>query len=418
MKDRALLAILAAGLAVHLLSAGFVIAKRIPVSPMQDAFEYRTVAMNVLKHGTFSISPPSEKNPDLLRGPGYPLFLAATYAVEEHGYLAIVLQQLMLVASAALAFLLFGVFAVPRKIALALTAVFLLEPQQWLHSLQTMSEPLYGLAFLALAALALVPTLLPPVRRHVVFGLLFGISLLVKPTSVPTAALFVLTLLIADASAMKRRLQLAALACGIAALIMAPWVARNHRLTGEWLFSSSPAFNFVHGLGSPLESAFIERGPSIYDERGREGTIFEGFTVRGYPEVRQGMKGIIAREGFIRLTAWQIACAPGVWFGHAYGTILSMASPSAAERFAPAIITFDRVLWAALLAAFLVGSFLLFRDHAARRRFAPLFLMVVATVFLNVCKSYGRMLEPFYAVILLTVGVAVAAGLTALRRRA
>jgi hypothetical protein len=418
-KDRVFRGLIVIGLILHLATAAFVIGRRVEVSSIQDPFEYRVIALNVMRHGVFSIAAPAAANPDLLRGPGYPLFLAATYAAEQRGYLAIVLQQLMLVASAALVFGLLGVFAVPRKIALVLTGVFLFEPHLWLLSLQTMSETLATLLLLLMLSLSLaVPRLAAP-KRHALFGLCLGALLLVRPSTLTITPFFVVLLFLADEGSMGRRLRCAALACGIALLVVSPWIARNHRLTGEWLLSSSPAFNLVDGLGATEERARIEAGEPLIDERGSVGTVFAGFTLRGYGDLRKSFGSTIARLGPAGLAARQAVCARGAWYGgHPYDLALAAFSPSLAERLTPAIRAATAVAWTAILAFFAAGSFFLLRDHSTRRMFAPLFLAIVVTVFLNVCKSYGRMLVPLHVIILIAVGAVITSGLTALRRRA
>jgi 4-amino-4-deoxy-L-arabinose transferase-like glycosyltransferase len=409
MKDRALLAILAAGLAVHLLSAGFVIAKKIPVSPMQDALEYRLLGLDILHHGTFSILPPEERQPIVFRSPGYPLFLAATYAVESRGYLAIILQQFMLIASAALIFALLRKFSVRRGIALVFAALYLLEPQVWLYSLQTMTETSYSLLFLSLLALALLPSRLRPLPRYAIFGLLLGISLLVKPTSLMYAPfLTALLLLPEDGSvALRGRVRGAVLASAIAFLIVVPWIARNHRLTGEWILSSSAEFNFIAGMGTEAEHDDIRQGPTIYDDKGRPAFAFDGFTVGAYGELKEMTRGIAARENKIGMAKKQIACASTVWFDHDYDTTTSIIIKSASAELLVLARRVDEAVWTLMLALFLIGSAALLADRRHRLSALPLLPMVALTVYLNFCMSYARILVPMFPIVFLAAGVAL-----------
>jgi len=404
LRDRLLLYVVGACLIVHLISA-VVSVKTHPysISPMQDPLEYRTIALNLLEHGTFSIAPASEHNPDMLRTPLYPFFLAGTYLVDDSGFTAILLQQILLALMGVLLFLLLRHFGVSHTISLVLTALYLLEPQQWLYSLQTMTETLSSFFLLCAIAAVFLGEKIAPSRRAMVMGICVGLALLTKPTILILTP-FLLALLWRIELKWKENLRIIMIALAVSVLVISPWLVRNYLLVGTPELSSSHVYNFAIAFNKSDLARTLNQGPPLVDSAGRAGQVMYGFTKEGYPAVINVAKEALANISIARLVSAQIACAPIVWFS--LPAVYDNISTIAISRPIPGMQGFGYVVsWAALL-LYLAGMAILVRRkmYVAATAFAG---MVFATVFINICLSYSRMLLPLYPVIFVGIGIAL-----------
>ncbi|MCC7500660.1 glycosyltransferase family 39 protein [Candidatus Nomurabacteria bacterium] len=400
--DHVLRRVLVAVLIIHVLSAIFVATVRPgSISPVQDPLEYRTIAEHVLSHKVFSIAPPADENPDLLRGPGYPLFLASTFVFDRSGTLAIILQQVMVVCCGAFAFLLMRRFGLSHLTSIGLSAAVLFEPHLWLYSLQTMSETFY--AFVLCTTLYMI--FYPPARYAAAWvGVLLGVSVLIKPSGLILAPFILSYYLLRTEWRTQVRTFLFATLCLM--VVLMPWVIRNYALTGSFVLSSSPAYNIVLGLGTPQEHEALESEGAIFtDSLNREGRIIHAFTVNGYADVVALQQEVIERRGTLGIFREQILCAPRVWTGHSYGAIAGILFGSGVAQYESTIYTFGVILHAFVAALFVGGAYILMRDPHTRLMALPLIGMVLAVTLFNACVSYTRMLIPLFPIIALVVGV-------------
>ncbi len=108
-----------------------------------DTKQYVQLAHNVLEQGTFSLSTSTPYLPDTLRTPGYPLFLAAVYAVSHDFWLASVIQAVLGAFVPVFAVLL--AFAIFRRRDVALLSGYLtaFEPHLNFYSLGIGTEGLF-----------------------------------------------------------------------------------------------------------------------------------------------------------------------------------------------------------------------------------------------------------------------------------
>jgi hypothetical protein len=108
-----------------------------------DCAEYYRVAQNVARHGVFSQSPEPPLTPDTWRTPGYPLFLAAVMLVlgDSPGALVIV-QQLLSVLNVLLVYRIARSWMGSGR-AVAVAALFLVEPYHLFYSLWLLSTTLF-----------------------------------------------------------------------------------------------------------------------------------------------------------------------------------------------------------------------------------------------------------------------------------
>jgi 4-amino-4-deoxy-L-arabinose transferase-like glycosyltransferase len=220
-----------------------------------DEREYLALARSVA-HGQGFRYPADEPSPGTAqqfgRAPGYPLFLAAlgVAAPYEHAPRRVQIAQagvgalgIWLIAAIA------GRVAGPRTAATAAAIAAVFPPLVWMPS-YILSETLYSTVALA-AALALTPrgieargarreardSVAPPRIAHrtslIVGGLLTGLAILIRPAMLfflPFAALWLLW---------RRRAVDAVMFVVVAALCVAPWTVRNHRVYGRWIAVAS-----------------------------------------------------------------------------------------------------------------------------------------------------------------------------------
>lgn len=409
--------LLAAVLIVRLLSVWAVWHQGFRPSSFYDPLEYRTIALNVLDHGTFSMAPAADRNPNLYRGPGYPLFLALTFMVDRSGALAVALQQVMVVATAALLFGFLRNRGIGRRASLAAAGFLLLEPRFWLLSLTTMSETLC--AFLLMAALYV---LFGRKRETTVAelcgtGALLGFSILVRPTTLLLLPFIAFALFVRPGEILAIRWRAAALVVAVSLLAILPWLIRNERLVGSYTMGSSASFNLVLGFGSEQEIARLTSGDrKLIDYRGRASTVYYGFSRDGYAYDQETERAIVKRKGLPWLFFRQVACAPRIWIGHEYPVIAEFALGT--DRFAPVARKIDDALWGLLAALFFVGAIgdLFLKDARERLLRWSLYVAIFATSLANACVGYSRMMVPLYPILLLGI-CAGAARLAALVRR-
>ena len=223
-----------------------------------DEREYLALGRSVARGEGFGY-PADEPSPgtgqQFGRAPGYPLFLAAlgVTAPADRAPQRVQLAQacigalgIWLIAAIA------GRIAGPRAAMTAAAIAAVYPPLVWMPS-YVLSETLYSTAALA-AALALTPggrrdaASLTPAAASAriapapdprtppsvwIGAVLTGIAILIRPVMlffVPLAALWLVW---------QRRTAAAVLFVAIAALCVAPWTVRNHRVYGRWIAVAS-----------------------------------------------------------------------------------------------------------------------------------------------------------------------------------
>lgn len=425
--QRLVLGVLGVAFAIHLVSAvGVFMLRPEAISTTPDPLDYRLAALNILNHGVFSIAPPEFEAPEMLRTPLYPAILAATYALDgESGLGIVLLQSLMLIVAAALLFKILTAFRVSENIALVLMTVYLFEPLQWLYTLHTMTETLTSLLVLVLLAGVFVGKGIHSFPRAALYGIGLGLLVLQKPSAMMWIPFLLLLVLIAQGTWRERvvRVLVAVLVC---VLTLVPWMLRNYELSGAFTVSSSSAYNFIYFTGTP-DTVPAEYYQTVTDigYNGHTNVVWYAYTTDAYDMLQETKRDLLARTNYVELVTRQLMCAPTVWFGfleknneesygHGYGLMASfVAGPN--ETRDQLILKFDVIAWTLALLLTLAGAVLLLRDRVLRWKVLPLFAMLGATIFINFCASWVRVLLPMYPVILIAVGVALTALTTRIR---
>jgi len=220
-------------LAVVVLSRLALLVWQLSVDPERllyhDSGPYDALAARLVDDGTYAY-PRWGPYSDLVRPPGYPLIVAANYAVFGRHPVAPVLWNLL---GAVLT--LAGAWALTRRMGLRSTLaaglLFTLDLAWLLYSVKLMPEALF--APVLIAAVLLVLRADEPGKRAApagAAGLLVGAAALMKPI-----ALYLPLVLVGYLAVRRRPAPALALALGFA-LAIAPWVGRN------WVVHGTPAF--------------------------------------------------------------------------------------------------------------------------------------------------------------------------------
>jgi 4-amino-4-deoxy-L-arabinose transferase-like glycosyltransferase len=230
------------------LSFRLFIALRLPNDQPGDGLVYAQIARNVLEQHVYSHDTQAPYAPSIIRLPGYPLFLAAVYAVFGHGNNTAVrvVQAVIDTFTCVLIVLVALQWSIDQErkhrtamIALALAAVC---PFNAIYVATILTE--VWASFLAVA-MVLTATLAfkASVRKRAIFwwsgtGLLAGLSVLFRPDSGLFAAAIGITLVLSAVQAWRRRtlprisesFVYAVLFSLAFCLVLVPWTIRNRRV--------------------------------------------------------------------------------------------------------------------------------------------------------------------------------------------
>ena len=203
-----------------------------------DSHEYVALAQNMLDHHVFSRD---LNGPEIIRTPGYPLFLAATMALagEHYYFYLVVLIQILMVGGTAYLTYRMGktVFGRPRLGILA-ASVYVLMPTTIFYACAGMTETFF--TFLLIAALSLVATSPISYRKAFLAGAIIAMAILVRPIAILSPVLIL-------PMAMRTQWRNGLLFLAGLLLILAPWVARNYQQGYGVTVSYIGSFNLAHG---------------------------------------------------------------------------------------------------------------------------------------------------------------------------
>ncbi|MEK7598906.1 MAG: glycosyltransferase family 39 protein [Patescibacteria group bacterium] len=309
-------------------AAAVLYAKNVFPSPIQDPLEYRNLAMNILAGNGFSIAQNPPYPPDLFRTPLYPLFLAATYGIDSAGYLAILLQQLMIIASA---WLLFKILRrwndSSGKIALIFSLFLLVDPRIWFWSLETMTEALFIFLTAAMLFLLLYPENFN--TAHVAgAAVFFGLAVLTRPSGLLWAPGLVLFFLFCK-KPVKSRLFMFFIFMAVAGIVVSPWLWRNYKLVGRPILSSMQTVNYIQAFGIGRDDPSWRCSDSIVDSKGREGCVFYGWTAAGFSDAEKTARNLRANTPVFSLIKKNMTGAYHFWKSNDYPDALSILRSAA-----------------------------------------------------------------------------------------
>lgn len=249
-------AILAVAALARFVFAGAVVGFDTP--PKADEADYHAIAVNLLEGDGFASF---EGTPTARRPPGYPMFLAATYAIAgESPRAGRVVQAILGVAVVFLTGLLarrhFG-----ETVSLVAAALAALNPFLIFMSGYLLTENLYIVLLLAALLCARDPrTLAASLPRAAATGVLLALATLARPTGLPMFEWVLAALLAWAGVSWRARLVRGAFATAAFALVVLPWYARNASVVGGWVLTTHGGVTFLQGNNEKVSSVPQWRG--------------------------------------------------------------------------------------------------------------------------------------------------------------
>jgi 4-amino-4-deoxy-L-arabinose transferase-like glycosyltransferase len=219
-----------------LLKAAVILVQGSHYTLRSDDAQYIETARIWLRTGMFTYNDPSQ--PTLYIMPGYPAFLAALMAAVGDGVWYGNVVRLVQAAIVTLSFWLLhriGLRLVGERAALGAAALCAFSPSLWLVANLLLTEALFVPALLAMTYAALRLYERPGVRWSAAFGAAWAAAVYIRPTIALWPGILYALLLMWRRARWRRVLAGGLVAGLILAAALAPWWARNYRITGTFV---------------------------------------------------------------------------------------------------------------------------------------------------------------------------------------
>ncbi len=236
----------------------------VSVPLISDDRDYHALGVSLAEGKGFVL----DGEPTAYRTPGYPLILAALYAVFGPSTLSVTIFQAFAGTFSCLLLYLLGVRLLGRQMAFSAAAVFALFPLQIMYVPLLLTETVFTtMLLLMVAAVVEEDDVWDKPLHNIVLGLLIGLMVLVR-TVAGLLPLIVFWYRFRGHGSWKRNIAaLCYIAVG-ASLLVGPWILRNHAEFGQWTMTNNMGINFWMGnhhgasggysyptVDNPLESA-------------------------------------------------------------------------------------------------------------------------------------------------------------------
>ena len=225
---------------------------------ISDAKEYDAIARSLIRGDGFKL----EGNSTAFRLPGYPLLLAATYAV--FGDSQVPIRVLQVIADVISCFLLFsiGKKMFSEKVGLAAAAILALFPIQVLYVPLLMTETIFTTILLLIVWVVVIENI---PAQLIILGVLTGLGMLLRTTAafIPVVIFLYRWRCGMSFYANVRSLIVIAVA---AFVTVSPWLARNYVEFHRISFTSNAGVNFWMGNHSGANGSYsfpAENNPLI-----------------------------------------------------------------------------------------------------------------------------------------------------------
>lgn len=273
-----------------------------PEALRYDAIEYHGLGASLASGGGFQMADfldarNARYDPELLRMPGYPLVVAAVYALVGPHPGAVLLLQIGIDA-ATCAFLAGWLRPTLGRVGASAAALAVaLHPASALYACMLLSETLLVAALVAACAASLRASE-GRAAWALAAGALWGVAALVKPVALWAPLPVVAVLVGAGRRTLPVALRQAALTAVGCGLVLAPWVAWNGAVRGTPMMSTSSAYNALALYAAPVvaEVDGLEPGPALV-------------AVEARAEQRAQAAGVAPRSDLDRLPFWSAETA-------------------------------------------------------------------------------------------------------------
>ncbi len=215
-----------------------------------DSVQYLTIAENLTQGGVFSQSYAAPLSPDVQRTPGYPVFI---YLMGRNCLLILVMQHIICLFSGVL---IYGILLMSagKRWAMYGAFLYLLQPYSAILASYILSETLF--IFLLLAWLWMLLKFWRGDGLHWMAASLACLSLaaLVRPVALPLLILVMVVMLVKALRDRRRWWMALAAILFVPAMILGPWLVRNHQRTNQWSLSTMGPMGMLHGRLGGLEA--------------------------------------------------------------------------------------------------------------------------------------------------------------------
>jgi hypothetical protein len=199
-----------------------------------DAIGYHQLAVNLIQRGIFSLNTEAPFQPDSIRTPAFPVFIALIYLAVGVAPRAIVVVQAILDSITAL--IAMGIAAnlgQPKYVIVGVGLLYAFYVEAWRYSAELYVEVVLAfcvtLVFLIVSRIRIAPG----ASDGTLLGGACGLALLVKPT------LLLLPVILGAALLIEHRFRQALLFAAVLGVVLAPWVMRNAAVFGRPMLSSA-----------------------------------------------------------------------------------------------------------------------------------------------------------------------------------
>ncbi len=210
-----------------------------------DSLDYLSLAQNLATHGVFSMSPAAPYAPQIVRTPGYPLFLMPLVAVFASPlFAAALIQSLLGALTVVMAWRWMSVRDAGRGALFG--ALFLaLDPVLVLHTPLILTETLFVLLIVAAGALTVRALSAPTLALAAASGALWGASIFVRPIS--------LYLPFTLAWFWRKNMKAMAMFLACAYVLPAAWTLHNRMSTGRAVYAAVAGLDMLRYPAAGIE---------------------------------------------------------------------------------------------------------------------------------------------------------------------
>jgi Dolichyl-phosphate-mannose-protein mannosyltransferase len=212
-----------------------------------DSRSYLRPALALLDDAHFFQSP-NDRQPEFVRTPGYPAFIALVYLIFGESHAALLLMQVLVSTCTVLVVYLLGARMWSVPVGLLAAAMAVVEPLQWYSAGTILTETLATLLLTLVAAAGFIVFAQekPELRWPLLLGVATAMVTMVRPVTY-YLPLFVIALLayrtLRRQVTLCQGVQMIAVFLLPLVLIVGGWQLRNHETVQSWRFSAVEAKN-------------------------------------------------------------------------------------------------------------------------------------------------------------------------------
>jgi 4-amino-4-deoxy-L-arabinose transferase-like glycosyltransferase len=237
-RNGAIYAIIILSIAVRLFIFAMVrpwvadVEKSVVLQPGIDPIGYHELGVTLASSHRFAYSPTGE--PDALRTPLYPLFIALNYWAFGDRPWVVMLSQIALMAISCLILFVIIQHLFGREIAVISSLLFALDPNNIFFCITLFSEILFVfLLVIVLYIYSVIATLKSSthIKMHYLYGLLglfLGLSALARPIALYAPILVVILIVARYRKEIRKAIKYSVILLAVFVLSISPWLYRNY----------------------------------------------------------------------------------------------------------------------------------------------------------------------------------------------